>query len=169
MLAPIYDNGGSFNGKTPDSRLEKMLMNKDIILNSSISGITTFLDNQGKNILSRDMLKLHNDNLYKSLIKNIPIIKASRNDIYKMIDGIPNEACSNVRKMFYKETLDLRLIHLLEPAYEKALLSLDKTTEIKDITDIPIDDRIKNAKERVAERRIQSGVIANRVADIDTR
>ena len=40
--APVFDNGGSFNCKTPDSRLERMMTSENIIKSSVMNGITAF-------------------------------------------------------------------------------------------------------------------------------
>ncbi len=118
-LAPVFDNGGSFNGKTPDSRLEKMLNNEDIMLNSILNGIVAF----GKddiNFLARDFINFDIPELKESLIRNIPKIEQHMNEIKQMISDIPQIACSNARKEFYIKSLEMRKEKILEPAYERA-------------------------------------------------
>lgn len=119
-LSPVFDNGGAFNGKTPDSRLEKMLGSESKIKDNVLNGISAF-GKDNVNFMIKDLLFFDIPELKKALIKNIPKLKENFPKIEKMIDEIPNEACSEIRKSFYKETLKARIEYLLEPAYKKAL------------------------------------------------
>lgn len=122
-LAPIYDNGGAFNGKTPDSRLKRMLDRENGIKDNIMNGVTAF-GKDGVRYSSRQFIEMENFNLWNALKKNVPLIKEKLNDITDIINGVPREACSDVRKEFYIKGLECRLTYLLEPAYEKALDNL---------------------------------------------
>ena len=155
ILAPIYDNGGCLNGKTPDSRLKKMLDNPnhlDIIKQNVLNGISVFGDD--KNFLVKDLLCFAIPELKNSLIKLVPIIKSNLKNISQMIDEIDERACSSIRKDFYKQILEKRIEYLLEPAYEKAInqeiqlphniFSYEGEEKLKNITNIINSQRMNN-------------------------
>lgn len=118
--APIFDNGGSFNGKTPDSRLERMMKSENIMKDSIVNGITVF-GKEGKPFLSKDIIKLDIPELRQAIVKNVPKIKENLENFYHLIDELPDKACSPVRKEFYKQSLAIRLELILEPEYEKII------------------------------------------------
>ncbi len=126
VLAPIFDNGGSFNGKTPDSRLEKQLSDKNIMANGIWGGMTVFGENEKaysvKKLFSRNPDEINPEiinGIDESIIRNVPLIEAHMTDIVKIIDDIPAQACSDVRKEFYKKSLEMRLNLLLKPLYKQ--------------------------------------------------
>ena len=121
-LAPVYDNGGSFNGKTPDSRLKRMLENESVMKESGLSGVSAFGDEH--NFLAKDLMAKDIDDLQISLVKLTPLIDAHMQDFYELIDSVDDIACSPVRKDFYKQSLAARLDCILSPAYERAVESL---------------------------------------------
>lgn len=125
-LAPIYDNGASFNRNTPDSRLEKMLNNEKVKKENYINGISIYGKckiNEGKSInyYNKNLLKFDNEYLKNSLCKIVPIIEKNKYEINYLIDSIDEKACSKIRKQFYKESLECRLENILIPAYEIAI------------------------------------------------
>ena len=117
--APVFDNGGSFHGKTPDSRLERMLNTENGVKNAVLNGITVFGAEQ--NFLARDVIKMDIPELRQAIVKNVPKIKENMENIYHLIDELPDRACSPVRKEFYKQSLAIRLELILEPEYKKIL------------------------------------------------
>lgn len=121
-LAPIFDNGASFNGKTPDSRLEKMLQSPNALLQNAQNGISAY-GTQGKNYNLNEIINYKNSDLKDALIRNVPIIKERLSQIVDMINDIPPEACSEIRKSFYIKTMNIRIEQILVPAYDKALES----------------------------------------------
>lgn len=118
--APVFDNGGSFNGKTPDSRLERMMKSENTMKDSIMNGITAF-GKEGKSFLSRDVIKMDIPELRQAIVKNVPKIKENMENICHLIDELPDDVCSPVRKEFYKQSLAIRLELILEPEYEKIL------------------------------------------------
>lgn len=119
-LAPVYDNGGAMNGKTPDSRLERILSVENGIYNSIINGKSIF-GKDGESFYTRTLLKTPIDELQNALIKNVPLIKKQYSAICELIDEIPDNACSQIRKEFYKKSLEARITYILEPALEMSL------------------------------------------------
>ena len=59
--------------------------------------------------------------LRQAIVKNVPKIKENMENIYHLIDELPDKACSPVRKEFYKQSPAVRLELILEPEYEKIL------------------------------------------------
>ena len=148
-LAPVFDNGGSFNGKTPDSRLARMAASENIIKSSIINGITSF----GKNnvpFLSKEMIKMDIPELHQAIKKNVPKIKENMTNIYHLIDELPDRACSQVRKAFYKQTLAMRLELILEPEYQK-------------ITNVPVK-KVETSRENnnLSKVKTISSILTNR-------
>lgn len=120
-LAPIFDNGSSFNGKTPDSRLEIMLHNGEKALQDNVKNSISAFGKDDNNFSMEAILNLANDDLRAALLRNVPVIAEKRNEIFDLIDAVPAEACSGVRKEFYQKTLDIRYRDILFPAYDKAM------------------------------------------------
>lgn len=118
-LAPIFDNGGAFNGKTPDSRLQKMLQDEKNMLGSISNGIVAF-GRSDVNFLSRDFILFDNPDLKQAILRNYPKIEQTLIQINHLIQDIPLEACSQIRKDFYIKSLELRKEKILKPAFEKA-------------------------------------------------
>lgn len=119
-LAPIFDNGGSFNGKTPDSRLKRMLDTKDGIKNNILGSVTVFGKND-KAYSVKKILELPIPEIYESIIRNVPLINEHIKEINDLIDSVPNKVCSDIRKEFYKQSLQIRLEYLLNPIYEQVI------------------------------------------------
>lgn len=115
-LAPVFDNGGSFNGKTPDSRLGRMLENPEVMKNSVLNCCTSYSRDE-KIITAKEMLELDIPELKKAVIKNYSLINNKMDEIHKFVNEIPDEACSKIRKDFYNKSLDLRFEYLLKKAY----------------------------------------------------
>lgn len=131
-LAPVFDNGASFNGKTPDSRLKKIADSENGILGSIMNSVTAF-GNKERRYSAKEMINADFPELHASLIRNVPVIKEKMTEISDMIRNIPDEACSRIRKDFYIESLGLRMEHLLLPAYEKVMdNSKDKLPDMKE-------------------------------------
>ena len=122
-LAPVFDNGGAFNGKTPDSRLKRMLDNEQVLLGSIMGSNTTFSDAEGNIILAREMLQKDFTGLSEAVIKIVPKIHEKMDSIIDIIRNIPDEACSKIRKDFYCESIKIRYQKLLFPALERVRCS----------------------------------------------
>ena len=128
-LAPVFDNGGAFNGKTPDSRLERMLNDSKSIEGSVLNNIVAF-GRDDKNFLAKDFINFDIPELKQSLIRNIPTIQKHKDEIEQMIQNIPDSVCSKVRKDFYLKSLDIKMEKMLIPAYNK--IDQMQTLSLKD-------------------------------------
>ena len=59
-LAPIYDCGNCFYGKTSEERIEAIMSDSEKLYSSAINGITAYEDDEEKRISARDILKINN-------------------------------------------------------------------------------------------------------------
>lgn len=116
-LAPIFGNGGSFNDKVSDSRLDYLLTDSTKLLNSVLN-TTTIYGVNGKKVTYRDILKLDYPDLRNSLKKLVPLIGARLSDIQDLIYSVPQEyngltVCSGTRKEFYYSSIEERYNRIL--------------------------------------------------------
>lgn len=118
-LAPIFDNGGAFNGKTPDSRLEKMI-DTPVLAKSAVDIVSIFGTEEDR-FKVKDLLNLDIPELRMAIIKSVPLIQEHMQEIYNLIDSVDERACSDIRKNFYKQSLTVRYNEILVPAYEHAV------------------------------------------------
>lgn len=121
-LAPVYDNGASFSSKLEDSKIEKILNDKNRLIQSIMSSTTVYKRNE------KQIFSLEYDGLKKAILRNIPLIQSKLSDIYSVINNVPKEynglyVCSDIRKEFYRRNIDCRIQELLVPAFEKVCLS----------------------------------------------
>ena len=130
-LAPVFDNGGSFQTKSSESKIERQLANKELLVRSAV-GIQTTYSKEEHVYSARKFLDLleTEQGLRKALLRVVPIIEERLPDIFAFIDSIPEEhtlrngetviVCSSARKSLYKAHLEIRLAELLKPACERA-------------------------------------------------
>jgi len=116
-MAPIYDCGNSFYGKTSEERIVSILEDEDKLYSSAINGITAYEDDDEKRISAINILGLiHQKNpetikkVYDNFIKNYERIE-------NFIISIPNVfeevfIISNNRKEYYLKTLKIRLEYI---------------------------------------------------------
>jgi hypothetical protein len=121
-LAPIYDCGNSFYGKTSEERIKNLLEDEAKLKSSALNGITIYENSSGKRIPNLQILSLNNNDLDKAIIKVYELVKDKLNDIIKFINEIPNEyngllIMSNDRKEYYIKTIELRINEILKPKY----------------------------------------------------
>lgn len=132
VLSPIYDNGNSFNNKTSDERIQEYLNEND---NSRILGERTIYTYQNKLLSAKNILQLDNADLEKAIETVVPKIKNSMENIKSFIDGIPVKynnliVCSDVRKEYYKKTIEIRYDLLLSPLYEQVIKKEGQKNEL---------------------------------------
>lgn len=113
ILAPVFDNGNAFNNKTPDSALESKLAVLDI---NDIIGSRTAYSRGGKIISAKKLLNMQDEMFTESKLRVVPLMTEKIQDIFSMIDNVPVEACSSIRKEYYKASLRIRLDNLLVPS-----------------------------------------------------
>jgi len=123
-LAPIYDNGNSFNTKTPDYKIEEYYrLNR---VDEVACGNRTAYDYNGHTLSAKKMLKLNNEDLSYALDRVVPNIIDKKEIIYSFISDIPEnyheyQIISPIRKRFYIDTLESRIQNMLLPAYSKSM------------------------------------------------
>ena len=121
-LAPVFDCGNCFYGKTDEERIAKILDDETRLFSSALNGITAYEDDEEKRIRNSEILLLDNSDLRQSIIRVYELVKDKLAEINRFIDDVPSDydgllIMSEERKRFYKETLRLRFVHLLEPQY----------------------------------------------------
>ena len=124
-LAPVYDNGASFNSKLPDKKLEEILENKVSMLNSFYNSRICAFTYQDKQINPLKYIEsMQNEELNKVILEIVP--KINLDDIAKLINDIPNEyanlpVLSNSQKNFYLKSLTYIYDKVLYPTYKNLL------------------------------------------------
>lgn len=113
-LAPIYDCGNCFYGKTSDEKIETIISDVERLNSSAKNGITAYEDDNEKEIRNTEIIKYVKKYNSDSIERVVNIVKAKMNDIKELIYNIPNkyddiEIMSDVRKEYYIRTLELRL------------------------------------------------------------
>ena len=133
-LAPVFDNGNSFNNKTEDNKIQALYDNDTVEVMSC--GNRTAFEYNGHQLSAKKLLKLDNDDLRRALIRVVPIIEEHFADILEFIDRIPSregdmEIISDVRRRFYKDSLKYRYTSLLLPARDRAEQVINASAELK--------------------------------------
>ena len=113
-LAPIYDCGNCFYGKTSDEKIETIMSDVERLNSSAKNGITAYEDDNEKEIRNTEIIKYVKKYNSDSIERVVNIVKAKMNDIKEVIYNIPNkyddiEIMSDIRKEYYIRTLELRL------------------------------------------------------------
>ena len=113
-LAPVYDCGNCFYGKTSDEKIETIISDVERLNSSAINGITAYEDDNEKEIRNTEIIKYVKKYNSDSIERVVNIVKAKMNDIKELIYNIPNkyddiEIMSDIRKKYYIRTLELRL------------------------------------------------------------
>jgi hypothetical protein len=113
-LAPIYDCGNCFYGKTSDEKIETIISDVERLNSSAKNGITAYEDDNEKEIRNTEIIKYVKKYNSDSIERVVNIVKAKMNDIKELIYNIPNkyddiEIMSDIRKEYYIRTLELRL------------------------------------------------------------
>lgn len=122
-LAPIYDNGASFNNKADDERLKKILSSKERFVASIYEGqVCHFYDNSKLINPLKYIESMQNEECNKAVIRIFKKIDLDK--IKNIFNNLPEneeniEIISNMRKEFYLKTLEYRYENILKPVYEK--------------------------------------------------
>ena len=122
-LAPIYDCGNCFYGKTSNDRIATIMGDEEKLLNSALGGRTAYEDDKEKMLLNNEILKVNNKDLKKEIKRLYPIIKEKLTNIITFIQSIPNEyngieIMSEQKKEYYIKTFELRLERILGEEYK---------------------------------------------------
>ena len=118
ILAPIYDCGNCFYGKTSDERIKQILEDDKRLFSSAINGITAYEDDEGNAIRANQILLIDNQDLKQSIERVKKLINDNFVKIINLINEIPNtyngvDIMSEIRKEYYIKTLKIRLDNLL--------------------------------------------------------
>ncbi len=113
-LAPIYDCGNCFYGKSSDEKIKLILADDERLNSSALNGITAYEDDKGERITNTDIIKYIKKYNPKTIERVVANIKSKLNDINNFINSIPNEykdigIISDDRKKYYMKTLIIRL------------------------------------------------------------
>lgn len=122
-IAPVYDNGASFNNKMSEERMYAILQDKIRFENSAyISRSSAFFEND-KNINPLKYIeKSDNPELNKAILRIVPNINLDK--IKEIIYSVPNtdgatKITSNTVKEFYKKLIEYRYNNILLPVFNK--------------------------------------------------
>ena len=123
-LAPVYDNGNSFNNKWDDEKMQKV-MNDSVMMKNEVSeGKTCVFTLKGKRLnpyhIISDMKYEGCNNAIKRLV---PKIIAKSSEFYQLISKIPEtyenlSVISKHQKDFFIQLLKNRAENVLLPVYE---------------------------------------------------
>lgn len=123
ILAPVFDNGASFSSKLPDDYLEKRFHNEQSMHDSAVRTWSSYsVDN--RNLSFNELLQYDNEDLRKSVKRVVPVVEKKMNEIFAMIDAIPETfdgvpVCSKIRKKFYKCSMQIRFDEVIKPEFIK--------------------------------------------------
>ncbi len=123
-LAPVYDNGNAFSNKASDYKLQKYM--NESSLADRLTGSQTAYEYNGKMLSAKKLLKIGIPGLEMAVLRNLPKIRTSMEQIRSFIGGIPEVyhdelICSDIRKQYYIKGMEVRMTHLLQPAYEQII------------------------------------------------
>lgn len=122
-LAPIFDCGNCFYGKTSDERLKTIYSNSQRLYDSALDGITAYENNDGKRIKNRELVLINNEKLRFSMIKIAKLVNEKTDEISAFINSIPSSfmgvpIMSDERKKYYLETFKIRFEKILLKAID---------------------------------------------------
>ena len=118
-LAPIYDCGNCFYGKTSEERIVEILKDESKLYSSAINGITAYEDDDEKRINAvkiLDYIKINRPDtilrVYDKMLSNFIKIENFIYQIPNIFEGVI--IISNDRKKYYLKTLKIRLDYIYE-------------------------------------------------------
>ncbi len=124
-IAPVFDNGASFNNNTDEKRIEQILNDQDRFLQSSYETRRCFFSGEdGKKINPLKYIEsMANDDCNRALLRVVPNIDPV--SIRDMIESIPRDCngitvISDARKEFYCQCIEYRYEKSLYPSFLKA-------------------------------------------------
>lgn len=121
-LAPVYDNGNSFNNKWDDTKIHDVLLDEKMMEIEGYKGRRCIFENQGKRINPYHYVAKTEEPLcLKELMKIVPLIQTKECFINNLVDELPNKCANSERKQFFKQILQIRMEKVLIPAYERAI------------------------------------------------
>lgn len=123
-VAPVFDNGSSFNNNTSEKRIEHILSDKESFFQSAYATRQSFfLGKDGKKLNPFTYIEsMENNDCNRALLRVVPNINTD--DIREMIESIPREwngigVISDARKEFYCRCVEYRYEKSLYPCFLK--------------------------------------------------
>ena len=118
-LAPIYDCGNCFYGKTSEERILSILEDEKKLYSSAINGITAYEDDDEKRISAINILEYIKENRSDTIYRVYNKFSKLFGEIEYFIGQIPNMfeeimIISDERKEYYLKTLKIRLEYIYE-------------------------------------------------------
>lgn len=132
-LSPVYDNGNCLNNKWSDEQLKANLENETKFASDCYKAKRCIFEENHKNINTYHYLR-HTKELgcLFSLYDIGPIIINSKDEIFDLFDQIPPDIVSDIRKEFYKKTIETRIDNIFIPAYERAVTIIKEKQTFKE-------------------------------------
>ncbi len=126
-IAPIFDNGACLSPKLTESKIERILSDENMLLNSSLNVLTAYGFN-GHHLNLKRMIDMNIPDLNDAILRITPKIAKNLDAIKQMINDIPKEykgivVCSDIRKELYVKGIEIRYKNLIEPAHERLVNS----------------------------------------------
>lgn len=142
-VCPVFDNGASFNTKSSDEQIKK-IMNDNNRFESSVykSRMCIFVENDEQLNPFKYIESLKNKDCNAALMRIVP--KTNVEKIKKMINEIPNEVngiqiISDIRKEFYCKCIEYRYEKSLYPTYLKMVDPFYSSNNIRYLENIVRD------------------------------
>lgn len=132
-IAPVYDNGASFSNKLSDNQMNNLLKNPNKFVESVYKNRVCSFEEDGKLINPLKYIESRKDeDCNEAFLRIFPKIKVD--NIKKLIDEIPTTyndilVISDIRKEFYKDTIEYRYTNVFEKTYTN-LLAFGKSKTI---------------------------------------
>lgn len=126
-IAPVYDNGAAFYGKSDDEKLKKLLLDDNKFIQVAYDSSTSVFRENDKIINPLKYIEsMKCDECNRALLRIIP--KINLNEIKKIFDEIPSEyngekVFSKNQKEFYYRILEYRYNKVLMPIYNKLFIN----------------------------------------------
>lgn len=117
-LAPVYDNGGCFNNKWDDEKMQRYMEDSSLLEAQAYKGIICIFTKDDKHINPFHYLANTNNADCLAAIKRIvPKLKKNMPAIYYLLDN--TSVLSDTQREFYRLLIDKRLNLALKPIYDK--------------------------------------------------
>ena len=122
-MAPIFDNGGSFNNKLGDTEFKNRLQSEKAMEASALNTVTSYALNN-KMLTYKALLELNFEELNRAILKVSAMLDEKLKEIKKFINAIPEredgmEIISESQKEFYIQSMVLRHDRLLKQRCEQ--------------------------------------------------
>lgn len=159
-IAPVFDNGNAFNNNIADNRLSNRLSDETVMRNSAYISRRCVFSLDGKKLNPFVyMTSGENTDLNEAIKRIVPKIDLQR--INQFIDDIPESKerlliISEIRKTFYKQTLELRYKDILQPVLSKII---EKELQLGVRKNLEIAKKSKVKNKSVPNKKIDKKII----------